>query len=238
MKIKKSVKVIIILVILFGAGLGFYKFNKKFFSEHNVVKEDKKQDDNKKEDNNNEKKEDEEVEKNKEDNDMPIQEENPIEPIENKKEPNVIKQKASEIYYCSDGDVLRGNECITKIVIDAKKYTISYAEEEKDYIEVQFDFKEFMNEYELTEDEVIDILRESCTKEIKGYFRIDYNQHKGACLIKIEDEKDESNKKYTYLCEDSSFTLEGDKCVKEATILAKVRYGCPSGMTLDGIYCK
>lgn len=110
MKLKKQVKVGIVLIVLGGIGFGFYSFNHWFFEKYktkDVNVEEKKEETNKEIQENQEKTPSieniEKIDKNQDENPNPVQ-------TENKKK---IRVKASEVYECSEGEMLKKDECIT-----------------------------------------------------------------------------------------------------------------------------
>ncbi len=89
--------------------------------------------------------------------------------------------------------------------------------------------------YGVEEQEMMEILKEACEQEINGTFKIENaNTKEGSCIFTTMP-KDNSTH---YMCLDSSYTLKGNKCTRQEKIPAKVRFGCPKGYVLDGIYCQ
>lgn len=220
MKLKKQVKVGIVLIVLGGIGFGFYSFNQWFFAKY------KTKDVNVEEKNESISKEIHETEPTNSE-EVPIAKDEPSSSSKTDK-----KIRPTEIYYCSDGDTLDGKECITKIETDAIKVKNA---DNRDYYELIFSFDKLATMYGLEEQEVIDVLKETCEKDIKGFFeRSTTNPKQGSCIF-TDMPEDHS---FQYVCLDSSYTLKGSKCSREERIPAKVRYGCPDGFVLDGIYCQ
>lgn len=220
MKLKKQVKVVIVLIILGGIGFGFYSFNQWFFAKY------KTKDINVEEKNNGVSKEMNDMEQ-RNNEEVPITEETP-----SSSKANIKKIRSTETYYCSEGDTLDGKECITKIETDAIKVKNA---DNRDYYELIFSFDKLATMYGLEEQEVIDALKETCEKDIKGFFeRSTTNPKQGSCIFTDMPE----DNSFQYVCLDSSYTLKGTKCSREERIPAKVRYGCPEGFVLDGIYCQ
>ncbi len=219
MKLKKKVKVVLVLVLLVMIGGSFYTFNRWFFTKYKDVGK---------------KAENQNVENNKENEEnMSDDSTNKTEVIKDTKQEennttskeNIIKQnekkiRPSEIYYCSDGDILEGQECITKIETSATKIVMNTNDERK-YFQVIMDINE----------DIAPIIKEACEEE-NGIFEL--MGSKGACNFPIDD--DDSEKIVGYSCMEG-YTKEGDRCIKKVRIPAKVRYGCQEGYILEGAYC-
>lgn len=226
MKLKKSVKIVIVFVFVIGFGIGGYFFNCWFFKTFNTTSSV-----NEKEENSNKEILEENISPEKKE---PIK----IEKTQEKQEKNEKKKtRRIEIYYCSDGDTLEGNKCITTIEKEATKWVekITNAKEDKKRFAITFDIMDLVDEYEISYSDVTEILADACKEEVDGKFEVDYTTNKGYCYIDLEEEEKEPT--YSYSCIDKSYTLEGTKCIKEAKIPAKTRYGCPDGYREEGIYC-
>lgn len=218
MKLKKQVKVVIVFIVLGGIGFGFYSFNHWFFAKY------KTKDVNVEENNEGASKEIHETEQTNSEEEPIVKEE----PLGSSK--TIKKIKATETFYCSEGDTLDGKECITNLEINATPVVLTT--EDSTYT-MKLDFTALAYGFSITEEDIIPILEETCKTELKGKFYIDLNdEHSGYCTFR------EEQKPNAYICTDSSYTLQGNKCVKEVRIPAKVRYGCPEGFVLDGIYCQ
>lgn len=224
MKLKKQVKIVIVLILLGGIGFGFYSFNHWFFSKY------KTKDTNIEEKNKDQRNGKEILEENHKEMDSANNTNHQSATNENSTQDR--RKRASEIYYCSEGDTLAGKECITKIQTDALKVK---PVDNRDYYELTFSFDTLASLYGLEEQAVIDVLKETCEKEMKGVFeRSTTNQKQGSCIFTDMPE----DNTLQYVCLDASYTLKGNKCSREERIPAKVRYGCPDGYVLDGIYCQ
>lgn len=226
MKLKKSVKIVIVFFFVIVFGIGGFFFNRWFFKTFNTTNFV-----NEKEENSNKEILEENISHEKKE---PIK----AEKLQEKQEKNSKKKtRKIEIYYCSDGDTLEGNKCITTIEKEAAKMelNIANAKEDKKRLAVMFNIMDFVNEYEISYSDVTEILAEACKEEMDGKFEVDYTTTKGYCYLEIEEEEKEPT--YSYSCLDLSYTLEGTKCIKEAKIPAKIRYDCPDGYREDGIYC-
>ena len=180
MKLKKSVKVVLVLILLGIIGCSFYSFNRWFFTKYKTL--------GKKTQEQQEEKKDSYV-SNEVDNASSGLTNNEKD-IDNQKINVESKQNAKKIinaieeYYCSDNDTLDEKECIH--------------------------------------------ILEKSTMVIVGPPKLDPYTH----------EVIEEGKKGIPFCMDDDYVLQDDKCLKEERIPAKVRYVCPDGYTLDGIYCK
>lgn len=221
MKLKKSIKIILILFLFGGIIIGGYYFNRWFFSnfkttriideEENIIE-----------------KEIIEV-KNEVKNDNDFNKKNKTKKTNEKKKIRTIK-----MYYCLEGDTLVDEDkCETTIEKDAIKMELKFDIENKKKYAIEFDINAWANEYDVNFTDVVDILTEVCKKETNGNFEVNYDTNIGKCYFSDEDEKPT----YTYRCLDSSYELNGTKCTKTAKVSAKVKYGCPDGFTEDGIYC-
>ncbi len=219
MKLKKKVNVVLVLVLLIIIGGSFYTFNRWFFTkykdvgkkvENQNVENNKESVENMLDDSTNKK---EEIENKK-------QEENNTTLKEDSIKQNKKKIRPSEIYYCSDGDVLDEKECIMKVETSATKIVMNTNDERK-YFQVIIDINE----------DIVPIMKEACEEE-NGIFEL--MGSKGACNFLIDE--DDSEKIIGYSCMDG-YTKDGDKCIKEVRIPAKVRYDCQEGYILEGAYC-
>ena len=210
MKLKKKVKVILVLVLFLIIGGSFYTFNHWFFTKYKDV--------GKKVENQNayENKESQENLTNSSNNENETIEDTKTE----ENNPKVDKIRPSEIYYCSDGDTLDGQECITKVETSATKIVMNVNDERK-YVQLKMDINE----------EIAPIMKEACEEE-NGIFEL--MENKGACNIPLDE--DDSEKIVGYSCMEG-YIKEGDKCIQNVKIPAKIRYGCPNGFTLEGAYC-
>ncbi len=218
MKLKKQVKVVIVLILLGGIGFGFYSFNQWFFAKY------KTKDVNVEEKNEGTSKEILEAEQSNSE-EVPIVKEEPSSSTK-----TVKKIRPTETYYCSEGDTLEGKECITKIETNATPVVLTMGD---NTYTMKFDFTALAYGFSVEEEDIIPIVEETCKTELKGRFYIDLNdEHGGYCTFS------EEQKPSHYICSDSSYTLKGDKCVKEVKIPAKIRYECSNGYILDGIYCQ
>ena len=222
MKLKKSVKVVLVLILLGIIGGSFYSFNYWFFTKYKDV--------GKKTQEQQEEKENDHTYFNDE-NAKNDDSENQVEEEEDSK-----RVRQTEVYYCSNGDRLDGKECITKIEVDAIKLQ---AEDNREYVELQFDIALYTLRFQgagedVTEEEVILAFKEVCESELDGTYQLSDDGSGNYSCIYTDMEEDTS---FTYMCLEG-FTLQGTKCLKEERIPAKVRYGCPDGYILDGIYCK
>lgn len=223
MKLKKQIKVFFILILFSGIVGGIYSFNSWFFTKYKIEKqniEEKEKQNGKEIINNFENSSTEE-------NNESLQEKSKTSSNSSK---DKNKKRASEIYYCSEGDTLEGSKCITKSTLDATKVELRL-EGTSDSYTILFDFATLAANYGIDVADVISAFQYACEEE-NGTFKIN-NSEKGSCVLEVAEE----DKIYQYMCFDSSYTLEGTKCVKEVRIPAKVRYGCPEGYTQDGIYC-
>lgn len=226
MKVKKCVKVGLIFIFIGGVVGGFYTFNSWFFSrykgENKIIEKNDEQKNGKEIINN--------FENVSSEKSADILNENSKNEKSSSKDKE-DKKKVSEIYYCSKGDTLKGEECITKSVTDAIPVQ---TKDTRDYYAIQFNFSTLSTAYGIEKSETISILQETCEKDIKGIFEINANdENQGSCIFTDMEE----DKTFQYMCLDSSYTVEGTKCIKEVKIPAKVRYGCPDGFKQDGIYC-
>lgn len=222
MKLKKSVKVILVLVLFSGMVGGIYFFNSWFFSKYKVENKNVEENENRK---------DGKEVLNDFENPLPVDDKETT----NKEEKNSStstkkeneKKRAIEIYYCSKGDTLDGKKCVTQSEIDAVKMEL-VLKDNKEKDSVVFNIKVLAENYGLEKEDIISVIKEACESE-KGTFKLN-NSEEASCAAN-------ENKIYQYMCLDSSYTLEGTKCVKEVKIPAKVRYGCEDGYKLEGIYC-
>lgn len=226
MKLKKQIKVFLVFILLCGMMGSIYSFNRWFFAKYKSEKQNievKEEQREGKEIINDFKNPIPDVDK------EPTNKEETTSTISSKKNSN--KKRASEIYYCSDGDRLEGTECITKSETDALKMQV---EDTRDYYEIKFNFETLAITSGMEETEIINLLKETCEEEIKGVFEENTNNSKeGSCIFTNMEE----DKTIYYKCLDSSYTLKETKCIKDVKIPAKVRYGCEDGYKLEGIYC-
>lgn len=219
MKLKKNVKFVLVLLLVTIIGGVFYSFNKWFFTKYKDVGKIEEKQENK-------------SNLDLEEKNLPISnEEENKEEVKQDEVPSPKKVRQTEIYYCSDGDILAGKECITKVESGAIKLQ---AEDNRDYYELRLSFADLANMYGISIEDAKVVLKEACLEELKGEYEISEDLSKGSCTF-TDMEEDTS---FTYICLDESYTLVGDKCIHEERIPAKIRYGCPEGYVLDGIYCK
>ena len=216
MKLKKQVKVVLSFLLLGGIGCGLYSFNHWFFAKYKT--KDVKLE---------EKNEGILIEINES---KPQSQEEPIVKESSDSSKVVQKIRPTEVYYCSAGDTLDGNECITKLEMNAMPVILTTKD---NTFTMKFDFMSLANVYSVEEKDIIPILEETCKTELKGKFYINLNdEHSGFCTFK------EEQKPNAYMCADSSYTLKGNKCAKEVKIPAKIRYECPKDYIVNGIYCQ
>lgn len=207
MKLKKSVKVVLVLLLLGIIGGSFYSFNKWFFTKYKTLGnqlEEQKQDEKKNSVSN--PKETKETEEEKEETSIPKNDR-----IEKK------QIKAEEEYFCSDNLRLDGKECVSTMEVDV------FTEQVENIVVYRISFNA-AEDMELQEKE--------CIEDLQGEVKTDET---GVVYCEASVSAMEDGNTY---CLDDSYTLKEDKCVKEIRISAKVRYVCPEGYFLDGIYCK
>lgn len=211
MKLKKSVKVVLVLVLFILIGGSFYTFNRWFFTKYKDVGK---------------KAENQNVEENKESQEnfpnsstSPNETVDDTQPGENDTKQNEKKIRPSEIYYCSNGDILEGQECITKVETSLIEVSNIENKEYSKLVIPSYDSEELKGELEKICEQYNGIFEQTSDSEV-------------SCYVPEDGEKETMD----YICLDG-FTKEGNKCVKNVKIPAKVRYGCPEGTQLDGIYC-
>lgn len=227
MRLKKSMKIIFILVILFLIGVSFYTFNRWFFSQHEIVT-----------------KKEEVVKKNGKEivNDFVPEETEKVE------EPPVAHDQSTtdkssvekenvlpvEKYYCSEGDTLSGQECITKL--ETSGYRLAKAEDPNSQRERPVLRLEYLLPEELADmqEEFHKLVKEECFS-MSGVPVVEGDR--AVCYVPLENEEEESSNSTGEIHCMDDYIPEGDKCIKEVRVPAKVRYECPNGYKLEGAYC-
>lgn len=125
--------------------------------------------------------------------------------------------KAEEEFFCSDSLTLDGKECVSIMEVDV------FTEQVENVLVYRISFN-------AAED--MELQQKECIEDLEGIVKTDES---GVVYCEASVSEVENGNSY---CLDDSYTLKGDKCVKEIRIPAKVRYVCPVGYFLDGINCK